>query len=71
MKRVFGVVLGALAVIARSAPAAHAATGRVVLSSAEITPLAALGDPACFALPVTVGKGCGSHVPSHGATVKA
>jgi hypothetical protein len=60
MKRVFGVVLSALAATALLVPftpAAHAATGQVVVFSVEITPLETYDNPrGCKLLPV------GAHV---------
>ena len=60
MNRVIGVVLSALAATALSAPftpAAHAATGKVVVFSVEIAPLETYDNPkGCKTLPV------GAHV---------
>ena len=60
MKRLFGVVLSALAaavVLVPVSPAAQAATGRVVVFSVEVTPLKTYDDPeGCQSLPA------GAHV---------
>lgn len=52
MKRVFGVVLAATALLVPSSPAAQAATGQVVVFSVEVTPLATYDHPkGCKSLP--------------------
>ncbi|WP_238412154.1 hypothetical protein [Saccharothrix deserti] len=55
MKRVFGVMLSALAAVVLLVPftpAAHAATGRVVVFSVEVVPLETYDNPrGCKSLP--------------------